>query len=687
MMPSLAQIAQALGGEVSAGQVLAPAPGHSPADRGMSVKIDADAPGGFLVNLFNGGDRIAAKDYVRDKLGMEPWRKRRGNGHARSVDDEIDAALAGPATPATPIPPTSTPKRTWVCDYDYTDLDGKLVYQVQRYSVDDPARSKTFLQRRPNGRGGWINTKVFEGISRIPYRLADLAKYPDATVFVTEGEKDTDNVAALGLCATTVAGGVWTADCTAPLTGRDVFILEDNDVTGRQHSLATAKALHCIARSIRIVTFTELPKAGDVSDWIAQGHGGDELAARGLATPLWQPDAELPLVAGAAVLPSPEPLGEWDAGDDDLPIPPRGWLLGNAFCRRFISSVVAEGGVGKSALRLAQLLSLAIGRPLTGEHVFMRCRVLIVSLEDDCHELRRRVRAACLHHGVKQAELRSWLYLAAPGVAGGKLVVLDPQGRPVSGALAAKLARTITERKIDVVSLDPFVKSHSVEENSNSMIDEVVQALAEVATQFDIAIDVPHHAAKGQPDPGNANRGRGASAMKDAARLVYTLTPMSPEEGQALGLNEADRRRMIRLDSAKVNITPPMADAKWFRLVGVDIGNGTDLYPNGDQVQTVVPWTPPDTFAGMGNVMINSILNDIEAGLPDGVRYSDGPNATTIAAWRVIVKHYPSKGEAAARQIIKLWTRSGLLIRRNYDNKVARKVASGLWVDPEKRPS
>jgi hypothetical protein len=66
-------------------------------------------------------------------------------------------------------------------------------------------------------------------------------------------------------------------------------------------------------------------------------------------------------------------LEVFDAGDDlDLP-PPRGWLLGNQFCRGFLSSLVAPGAAGKTALRLAQLLSLAIGRNLTGQHVFMRC--------------------------------------------------------------------------------------------------------------------------------------------------------------------------------------------------------------------------------------------------------------------------------------------------------------------------
>src|SRR5262245_26036879 len=66
-----------------------------------------------------------------------------------------------------------------------------------------------------------------------------------------------------------------------------------------------------------------------------------------------------------AQLPQPAPgLDEWDAGDDPGPIPPRQWLLGNQFCREFISSIVAAGGAGKSALRLVQYISMALGRSL-----------------------------------------------------------------------------------------------------------------------------------------------------------------------------------------------------------------------------------------------------------------------------------------------------------------------------------
>ena len=104
-----------------------------------------------------------------------------------------------------------------------------------------------------------------------------------------------------------------------------------------------------------------------------------------------------------------EPFGldEWDAGDDvELP-PPREWLLGNTFCRKYLSSLLGDGGVGKTALRYAQALSLATGRPLTGEHVFLRCRVLIVSLEDDADELRRRIRAARDRYDISALMLRA----------------------------------------------------------------------------------------------------------------------------------------------------------------------------------------------------------------------------------------------------------------------------------------
>jgi hypothetical protein len=291
--------------------------------------------------------------------------------------------------------------------------------------------------------------------------------------------------------------------------------------------------------------------------------------------------------------PATEGLGEWNAAFDVDPPPPRGWLLGNTFCRTFLSSLIGAGGGGKTALRYAQALSLTTERELTGEHVFQRARVLIVSLEDDANELRRRIRAARLHYNIPLSELDGCLWLAAVGAKGGKLMVTDQRGRVVPGELGAKIEAAVIAHNIDLVILDPFVKTHSVEENLNSAIDNVAQQITDLATKYNIAVDAPHHVSKGQMTPGEADRGRGASSHINAARLVYTCLPMSPEEAQTFGIDEADRRSYIRIDSGKVNIAKPARSARWFHLVSVTLDNATELYPSGDEVQTVEPWEPP----------------------------------------------------------------------------------------------
>jgi hypothetical protein len=326
------------------------------------------------------------------------------------------------------------------------------------------------------------------------------------------------------------------------------------------------------------------------------------------------------------------------------------------------------------------------GRPLTGEHVFQRCRVLVVSLEDNADELRRRILAARLHHNVSLEEARGWLFLAAPGAHAGKLLTLNRKGRAETGTLAKALEAAIVRRKPGLVALDPFVKTHAVTENDNNLIDQVVQILVDLAAKYDLAVDVPHHVRKSTPEPGNADRGRGASAARDAARLVYSLTTMTTAEAQAFDIPEEQRRLFFRVDNAKVNIAPPSLKAKWFKLIGVKLGNATELYPRGDEVQTVEPWTPPPAFEDLDTATCNRILNTIEAGLADGERYSDEGAAKNRAAWKAVKLHAKDKSEAQCKEIIKQWVKNGLLVREPYYSEKRREDLTGLRVSNGKRP-
>ena len=74
-IPSLRAIAAALGGVVSGGQVLAPAPSHSRRDQSMTVRLSVYAPDGFVVFGHAGENWRELKDYVRQKLGLARGRE------------------------------------------------------------------------------------------------------------------------------------------------------------------------------------------------------------------------------------------------------------------------------------------------------------------------------------------------------------------------------------------------------------------------------------------------------------------------------------------------------------------------------------------------------------------------------------------------------------------------------------
>jgi hypothetical protein len=577
------------------------------------------------------------------------------------------------------------------CAYDYRDEQGELLFQVARFK-----NPKTFRQRRPvEGRLEWR----VKGVRQVLYRLKDLIEAPiGGVVFVVEGEKDADRLASLGLVATCNPGGAvkrgddgkparqkWRAEYNAFFRNRDVVILPDNDVAGHDLAHTIEANLRPIAARVRVLDLPGLGEKGDVTDWLRAGGTREALERLCVDARAFSPDdgAEVAADQRTEEVSSAKPIREpengspaaatddeitiCNAGDiDPTTIPPRGWLVGTTFCRKFIGGLIGAGAAGKTTVRYAQYLGAATNRELTGEHVHVRSRVLIVCLEDDLDEIKRRISAAMLHHKVDPAEIDGWLYYCCPR----GLTLLQSSGRGFAGvavgALYQQLRRLIAELKIDILSVDPFIKAAGVEENDNNLIDQVCTMLAGIGDELNCAVDINSHARKGDATPGDAERDRGASAKKDAGRLMRTITPMSTDEAELFGISAKEQPQFVRVDDAKVNITPRSTEAMWFRLIGVPLGNGNQTYPNGDNVQTAERWYPPNVFAKLNPATIDRILNQIEAGPYEGGRYSPAPNATERAAWPVVQQHVTDLTDKQAKHVIKTWIKSGVLVKGDH---------------------
>ena len=138
--------------------------------------------------------------------------------------------------------------------YDYTDENGKLLFQVVRLEP------KSFRQRHKNG-SEWVYSMT--GVRRVLYHLPEVIKAP--AVYFVEGEKDADNLIQRGVVATTSPGGAnaWRDGYAAPLLGKRIILIPDNDPPGH----AYAGQVACSLRGKAIVSCILLP-CKDVSDWL-----------------------------------------------------------------------------------------------------------------------------------------------------------------------------------------------------------------------------------------------------------------------------------------------------------------------------------------------------------------------------------------------------------------------------------
>ncbi|CAN5183045.1 hypothetical protein BH11PLA2_BH11PLA2_07710 [soil metagenome] len=113
------------------------------------------------------------------------------------------------------------------------------------------------------------------------YGLPQLAKAQ--RVLVVEGEKAADAARSIGFTATTSAGGAAAASKSdwRPLTGKEVWILPDNDVPGRKFAVTVAATLAKLGAVVTIIELPGLPEGGDIVDWIdAHGDAAEHEALR-----------------------------------------------------------------------------------------------------------------------------------------------------------------------------------------------------------------------------------------------------------------------------------------------------------------------------------------------------------------------------------------------------------------------
>ena len=293
-------------------------------------------------------------------------------------------------------------------------------------------------------------------------------------------------------------------------------------------------------------------------------------------------------------------------------IPRREFLYGQHLVRKFASAKFAAGGVGKSILALTEGIAMATGRPLLGITPPKRLRVWYWNGEDPREETERRIAAICLNYGIAAVDIEGWFFHDSGREQPIIIAEQTKNGSVIAKPIVKSLIDAILDDEIDVLIIDPFVSCHRIVENDNPAMDMVAKQWTAIADETSTAIELIHHTKKTGGADATVEDGRGAVALLAAVRSAQVLNKMSSDEGAKAGVD--NHRQYFKVENGKANLAPPPEGKDWFRIVGVSLGNGGEIAPDGDNVGAVVSWQWPDPLAGMTGADFDRVAAVIRGG-------------------------------------------------------------------------
>jgi putative DNA primase/helicase len=434
---------------------------------------------------------------------------------------------------------TKSTTKTITATYDYTDEHGALLFQTVRY---EPGSDPRFLQRRPDGKGGWVwNIK---GVRRVLYRLPAVreAKATDDWVVIPEGEKDAERLAREGICATTspMGAGKWDDGYADLLAGTKVAILPDNDKPGREHAERVARSLQGKAQTVRVVELPPLPEKGDVSDWLDNGGTAEELKTLITEAQEWEPS--MPVSTNGH-----GPEGVYLVRADQIPPEHVTYFDEGLIPLRVVTVVSGLDGVGKSTVLYTKAAMATRGK-LLGAFYGSPVNVVIASTEDHPGSVivPRLVAAGADLSRVHVVKIRR------DGIEG---EIALPEDLPA-------VAEKVREVDARLLIIDPLVAHLPLHVDSHKAqhVRSVMAPAVRLAEDHCLAVCAVVHF-NGAPSNDVRTRISGSKALRDSSRSVLVCGPDPSDESRYVLVQDKNSfgpkpttGRAYRIESRQVEI-------------------------------------------------------------------------------------------------------------------------------------
>lgn len=456
-------------------------PAHD--DESPSLSISEAPDGKILLKCFTG----CSADAIVEAIGLEMKDLfSEGSAYFRRTPANFPPAVRTNGNGSIGLAKAANQSKAIAEIYEYTDANWEVLYENVRYEPKD------FRQRRPDGKGGYFYN--LHGIERVPYRLPELIQAINKgtdEIWLTEGEKDADNLRLLGFPATSFKN--WTPSLNSYINRVHAVLFRDHDASGVRQADAAARIIAEAAESVKVINlfFGEpVPnKHGkDITDWIearrSEGLDNEAIAER-LAvitegTEFWQdrPDAaDSSNVSGLDI----EFLSTVTAQEVI-------WLARPLIPYGFFTLLDGIEGIGKTyaMLDIAKRLTRGEAMPFMGEK-HAPASALFLSVEDSPEYVLKprfeKMQGDCSRLAILRGNFQ------------------------FSDAGFADLEQTILIHNIKFVLIDPlFSFTGTADINNTSAVRPITDRLNALAAKYEIAIVGIRHInkSKGYGDARNA---------------------------------------------------------------------------------------------------------------------------------------------------------------------------------------
>lgn len=524
-----------------------------------------------------GGGAIALveRECSTDRDGALAWMEKEGLIDARHVASAAHQRQEAPKPSNEPPEQESLPvdapqaKEEAVKGYRYTDGDGNHLYDVIRFQFRYPDGSwqlgkngnpkKTFKQRRPDGKGGFI--WGLGDVATTIYRRQEIeiAVAEGRTIGLTEGEKDVETLEAWEWAATTNSGGAqgWKPEFAEYLRGADVVIFGDDDDAGRARVETVALSLRGIAGRIRAIATWGGHK--DVTDWRDAGGTAEQLLQIVQGLPDWKPRPPASKFGATTMTQIASKPIVYD------------WLIKHLIERQGILVVAGETGAGKTFFTVDMGMKIARGMEYGGRKVKQGLVAYIAS--EDGKGVKLRVEGYRVENNIPR-DLDVPFVVLDPQAEGAKLFSL------MSDESVDEMIRELLDleayygQKLEMIFIDTIsAAAEGLDENSSGEATKMLARANRLRTATKATVCLVHHM------NANATKMRGSTAIPANVPNIIELRPVMTiphrRDEKPVAVLDKEGRPLRRAVLTKNK--NGLADVKWtFCLKIVPIGLDED---------------------------------------------------------------------------------------------------------------